>query len=119
MMIARNLPGWLRSVLRFHKKVGELAFGITSGVLTTVGVLVGVNSATSSRLSVVAAVAAIAVADSCSDAFGMFMSKCAERGESKAVALRHAFMTLLGKFFLPLTFIIPILFFPLECWSLD
>jgi VIT1/CCC1 family predicted Fe2+/Mn2+ transporter len=113
LMIARSLPRWVQLVLRFHEKVGELAFGITSGILTTTGVLVGVNSATADRLSVVAAVVSIAVADSCSDAFGMYMSKVSERGVAARQALRYALGTLLGKAFLPLTFLVPLLVLPL------
>jgi predicted adenylyl cyclase CyaB len=114
LMLARSLPYWIRLVLRFHDRVGELMFGLTSGVLTTIGVLVGVNSATSSRLSVIAAVAAIAVADSCSDAFGMYMAKVSERGGSTHQALRFALGTLAGKAVLPLTFIVPLLVLPLS-----
>ncbi len=113
LMAARELPRWLRAVLRAHDRIGELTFGITSGILTTVGVLVGVNSATSSRLSVVAAVVAIAVADSCSDAFGIYLSKASERGASHRQALRLALGTLLGKAFLPVTFLGPLLALPL------
>jgi len=114
MMIAQALPGWVQTILRIHEKVGELAFGITSGILTTVGVLTGVNSATSSKLSVIAAIVAIAVADSCSDAFGMYMSKISERGNSHQVAWRHALGTFAGKFLFPLTFLLPIMLCPIN-----
>jgi predicted adenylyl cyclase CyaB len=113
LMIAKSLPRWVQLVLQFHENVGELAFGITSGILTTIGVLVGVNSATADRLSVVAAVVAIAVADSCSDAFGMYMAKMSERSAAPKQALRHALGTLVGKAFLPLTFLVPLLVLPL------
>jgi vacuolar iron transporter family protein len=113
LMIARSLPRWIQLVLRFHDRVGELAFGITSGILTTVGVLVGVNSATSSQLSVIASLVAIAIADSCSDAFGMYLSKVSERGAPRRLALRYALGTLAGKAFFPLTFIVPLLVLPL------
>lgn len=114
LMIARSLPRWVQLVLRCHEKVGELAFGITSGVLTTVGVLVGVNSATASRLPVIAAIVAIAVADSCSDAFGMYMAKVSERGTTPKQAFRYALGTLAGKAFFPLTFMGPLLVLPLD-----
>jgi predicted adenylyl cyclase CyaB len=113
LMIARSLPRWVQVVLRLHEKLGELTFGITSGILTTVGVLVGMDSATSNRLSVIAGIVAIAVADSFSDAFGMYMSKVSERGTAPKQALRYALGTLAGKAFLPLTFIVPLLVLPL------
>lgn len=114
LVLKENLPNWLKKLIIFHQKTGELAFGITSGVLTTVGLLTGVNSATSSRLAVIASILVIAVADSCSDAFGMYMSKTSERGISKTTALRYAFGTIIGKIILPATFIIPLLFLPLN-----
>ena len=114
MMIEENFPKWKQAIFRFHEKVGELAFGITSGILTTIGVLVGVKSATSGALPVIASIAAIATADSLSDAFGMYMSKLGEQGSSKKDALRYALGTLAGKFLFPLTFIIPLLFCSLE-----
>jgi predicted adenylyl cyclase CyaB len=114
LMITRSLPRWVQLVLRFHDKVGELAFGITSGILTTVGILVGVFWATASQLSVVAAIVSVAVADSCSDAFGMYMARVSERGTPRRLALRHALATLAGKAFLPLTFLVPLLALPLD-----
>lgn len=109
MILSRALPGWLQSLIRFHDRVGELIFGITSGVLTTVGLLVGMNAATESRLAVVAGILVIAMADSLSDSFGMYLSKLGERGSSPAAALRYAFGTFAGKFTFPLTFVIPLL----------
>jgi VIT1/CCC1 family predicted Fe2+/Mn2+ transporter len=113
-MKSKNLPKWIQSLLRVHEKIGELSFGITSGILTTIGLMTGVNAATSSQLSVVAAIASIAVADSLSDAFGMYMSKVSERGNDSGAAVRYAAGTLVGKFIFPLTFIVPIFLFPLE-----
>ncbi len=113
LAIARSLPRWVRLALRVHDQVGELAFGITSGILTTVGVLVGMNSATASPLAVIAGLVSIATADSCSDAFGMYLAKVSERGTPRKSALRYALATLLGKAFFPLTFLVPLLTLPL------
>lgn len=108
MMLEKQLPEWHKALIRFHDRMGELTFGITSGVLTTVGVLVGVNSAAASRLAVIASIVAVAMADSWSDAFGMFNSKMAERGASRTQALRFAAATLTAKMLVPLTFILPL-----------
>jgi predicted adenylyl cyclase CyaB len=113
LMIAKSLPAWIQRILRLHEKVGELTFGITSGILTTTGALVATYLATNSRLSVIAAVVAIAVADSYSDAFGMYMARTAERGASRKQALRYAIGTFAGKAVLPCTFVIPLLLLPL------
>lgn len=110
MTLARALPKWLQILIRFHDRVGELIFGITSGVLTTTGLLVGVNAATESRLAVVSSILVIAMADSLSDSFGMYLSKLGERGNTPIEAVRYAFGTFAGKFMLPLTFALPFLF---------
>lgn len=109
MMEAKALPLWLRIVLRLHDRIGEFSFGIISGVLTALGALTGVDAATSSKLSTFAAVIAIAVADSCSDAYGMYIARVSERGSSRKKALRCALGTLAGKFILPITFALPML----------
>lgn len=116
MMLSEALPSWLQAMIRFHDRVGELIFGITSGVLTTVGLLVGMNAATESRLAVVAGILVIAMADSLSDSFGMYLSKLGERGSTPTVALRFALGTFVGKFLFPLTFVLPLL---LPCFSLS
>ena len=113
MMIAHRLPPLVRRVLALHQRIGELSFGITSGILTTVGVLVGMQAATASTLAVIASIATIAVADSFSDAFGMYISKVGERGSTKNEALRYALGTFIGKFIFPLTFIVPLTILPL------
>ncbi len=114
MMLGRNLPRYLQVILRFHDRVGELAFGITSGILTALGVLATVNGATAATLAVIAAIAGIAVGDSSSDAFGMYMSKISERGASQRTAMRYALATLAGKCLFPFTFILPMIFLPLH-----
>ena len=44
-----------------------LSFGLTSGIITTLGLMVGLASGTNSRLAVIGGVATIAVADALSD----------------------------------------------------
>ncbi|MFC1640973.1 CYTH domain-containing protein [Patescibacteria group bacterium] len=114
MMLEKHLSKWLQTVLRFHERVGELTFGITSGILTTVGVLVGMCAATPERIAIVAAIVAIAVADSFSDAFGIYMCKMSDRGNNRKAALRYAAGTFAGKCFFPLTFVVPILYLPIK-----
>ena len=109
MMLDKKIPAWRRALIRFHDRVGELIFGITSGILTTIGLLVGMNAATDSRLAVVAGILVIAMADSLSDSFGMYLSKLGERGGTRAAALRYASGTFAGKFIFPLSFAIPLL----------
>lgn len=44
------------------------SFGLTSGVITTLGLIVGLHSSTHSDLSVIGGILSIAIADAMSDA---------------------------------------------------
>ena len=108
----RNFPAHERLLAAVHARFGTYAFGISSAVLTTLGIIVGLNAATASRTAVIAGIVGVAVADSCSDAFGMYAAKRSERGVSARAALRGALSTLLGKALFTFSFIIPFLFLP-------
>lgn len=108
-----NLRPIDRIMTGVHERFGRFAFGISSAVMTTLGLMIGLNSATSSRVAVIGGIVGIAVADSCSDSMGMYASKKSERGVSSSAALRSALSTFFGKFFFTLTFIIPYIFLPL------
>jgi len=101
-----------RIFVKIHEKFGKFSFGISSAVLTTLGIIVGLNSATASKIAVIGGIVAVAIADSLSDSIGMYASKKAERGVSSTTAFRSALNVFLGKFVFTLTFIIPFIFFP-------
>ncbi len=109
LMVERKVHWFIQKVLHFHERIGEAAFGITSGILTTLGVLVGMAYATQdSKIAVIGAIAVLAGSDSWSDAAGMYHSKLAERGTSKKDAIRFAFGTMVAKVVLPLLFCVPV-----------
>lgn len=56
-------------------ELGGMSFGISGGVITTLGMIVGLDQATSSKTAVIAAILTIAIADSLSDALGMHLSE--------------------------------------------
>jgi len=60
-----------------------MGLGLTTGVITTLGVMVGLYSGTHSKLAVVGGVIALAVADGLSDAIGMHISEEAARTSTK------------------------------------
>jgi len=102
---------------RLFTKVNELfggfSFGISSAVLTTLGVIVGLDSATTSRLAVIGGIAAVAIADSFSDAMGMYAQKKSERNVPSKAALASAVYTFIGKFVFTSSFLLPFLLLPL------
>lgn len=86
-------------------------FGVTSGVLTSLGLVVGLNAGTDSRAAVAAGVLTVAVADALSDATGMHVSHESKGdGEGSWVA---AGMTFAAKLVIALSFLVPVLLLPL------
>jgi len=90
-------------------------FGLTSGIITTLGLIVGLNSGTNSKMVVLGGILFIAVADSLSDALGIHIS---EEAGSKSITKKHVWeittSTFLFKFIFALTFLIPILILSLQ-----
>jgi VIT1/CCC1 family predicted Fe2+/Mn2+ transporter len=89
-------------------------FGLTSAIITTLGLLVGLYSSTKSVLAVIGGIVVIAVADALSDALGMHIS---EEGEAKHTARgiwEATVFTLLSKFIFATTFAVPVLLFELS-----
>jgi len=90
-----------------------LGFGLTSGIITTLGLIVGLNSGTHSRMVVIGGILIIAVADSFSDALGMHISEEATKKETRAT-WESTFSTFFFKLIFALSFVIPILFLELN-----
>jgi VIT1/CCC1 family predicted Fe2+/Mn2+ transporter len=90
-----------------------LGFGLNSGVITTLGMMVGLNASTQSRLAVIGGIIAIAIADAFSDAVGIHISEEAEHRHSEREIWEATLSTLVSKFFIALTFVMPVLVFEL------
>lgn len=90
------------------------SFGLTSGIITTLGLIVGLYSGTHSRLAVLGAILVIAIADALSDAFGIHVSEESENKHSSKEVWESTFSTFLSKFIFASTFIIPVLLFELQ-----
>ncbi len=88
-----------------------LSFGLTSAVISSLGIIVGLDTATSSKLAVVSALVLMAVADGLSDAMGIHLAEEAkDRDTPKEVWLSTVF-TFLGVCGFTLTFIFPVIMF--------
>jgi len=91
-----------------------LSFGITSGVITTLGLTIGLYSSTHSRVVVIGGILVIAVADALSDALGIHISEESDKKSSPKEIWEATFSTFISKFIIALTFVVPILFFVLS-----
>jgi VIT1/CCC1 family predicted Fe2+/Mn2+ transporter len=90
-----------------------ISFGLVSGVITTLGLIIGIDAGTNSSSTVILAVMTIAFADSFSDALGVHVSEeSAERSERKI--WRTTIYAFLSKFLFTLSFLIPLVLFELS-----
>jgi len=94
-------------------KVG-LSFGITSGTITTLGLIVGLNAGTASKLVVIGGILTIAIADAASDALGIHISQESEKNSSSRDVWVSTLATFITKFVFALTFVIPVFIFDLN-----
>ncbi len=90
-----------------------IGFGLTSGIITTLGLIVGLNSITHSRLAVIGGILIIAIADAFSDAMGIHISEETERKQKQKQVWESTFSTFFSKLIFALTFLVPVILFPL------
>lgn len=96
-----------------HSVKTGISFGITSAIITTLGLMVGLYSGTHSKLVVIGAILTIAIADAFSDALGIHISEESENKHTEKEIWQSTGATFLSKFIFGLTFIIPVLLFKL------
>jgi len=97
-------PSWITGV----------SFGLTSGVITTLGLMVGLHSGTHSRAVVIGGILTIAVADAMSDALGIHVSEESKNSGPTLQIWEATLATFLAKFVIALTFVVPVLLRPLD-----
>lgn len=92
-----------------HSLKTGLSFGLTSAIITTLGLMVGLHSGTHSRLAVIGGVLTIAIADAFSDAMGIHISEEAENVHTEGEIWESTLATFISKFLFALTFLVPVL----------
>ena len=86
-----------------------MSFGLVSGVITSLGLVVGLTVGTQSRIAVIGGIVTIAVADSLSDALGIHVSGEAESVHSPMEVWMATGVTFLTKFVVATSFLAPVL----------
>lgn len=84
------------------------SFGLTSGIITTLGLLVGLASSTNSKIVVIGGIIVIAVADALSDSLGIHISTEADMKGRREV-WEATFSTFITKFVVASSFLIPVI----------
>ena len=91
-----------------------MSFGLVSGVITSLGLLVGLTVGTQSRIAVIGGIVTIAIADSLSDALGIHISEEAENVHSSREVWMATGVTFVTKFAVASSFLAPVLVLELE-----
>ena len=94
-------------------KVG-FSFGLTSGIITTLGLMVGLAAGTNSRLAVIGGILTIAIADAFSDALGIHVSEESENEHTAKEIWISTLATFITKAVFASLFIVPVLAFSLD-----
>ena len=90
-----------------------LSFGITSGVITTLGLLIGLVRATGSRSIAISGVVAIALADSLSDSLGIHISEESKTDNQKEI-WEATITTFVFKLLTAVSFLVPLFVFSID-----
>jgi len=90
------------------------SFGLTSGIITTLGLMVGLYSSTHSKLVVLGGILTIAIADAFSDALGIHMAEESQKQNTTKDIWESTFATFISKFIFAIIFIIPVIIFELS-----
>ena len=97
-------------MMEFLKSAGArtgLFFGATSGVITTLGLIAGLNAGTQSLTAVLGGILVIAVADSMSDAMGIHLAEEANPDTDHDHVWAATFTTFFTKLVFALSFAVP------------
>jgi VIT1/CCC1 family predicted Fe2+/Mn2+ transporter len=97
-----------------HSLKTGLSFGLTSAIITTLGLMVGIYSGTRSRVAVLGSILIIAIADALSDSLGIHMSEESENMHTSLEIWESTLYTFLSKFIFAVTFVIPVIIFDLK-----
>jgi VIT1/CCC1 family predicted Fe2+/Mn2+ transporter len=90
-----------------------ISFGLTSAIITTLGLMVGLHSGTHSKIVVLAGILTIAIADAFSDALGIHVSEEADSKHTIKQIWAATISTFLAKFLFAMTFVVPVILFAL------
>lgn len=90
------------------------SFGLTSGVITTLGLMVGLHAGTHSRNVVLGGILTIAVADALSDAMGIHLAEESKNSGPSIRVWESTAATFVAKLGIALTFVVPVFLASLE-----
>jgi len=88
-----------------------LFFGLNSGVITTTGLLAGISQTTNNYIYIIVAIISLAISDGFSEAYGLYISKKAEKVDDDSINPLYSLVSLLlTKAAIVISFLIPFMF---------
>jgi VIT1/CCC1 family predicted Fe2+/Mn2+ transporter len=90
------------------------SFGLTSGIITTLGLMVGLHSSTESKFVIIGGILTIAIADAFSESMGVHVATESQNSICKKEVWESTFCTFIFKFLFTIMFIIPLLLLDLQ-----
>jgi len=97
-----------------HSLKTGFSFGLTSGVITTLGLISGLHSGTGSKTVIIGGVLTIAIADAFSDALGIHISEESEIKHNAKEIWVSTISTFLAKFVFSSSFLVPVILLSLD-----
>jgi len=91
-----------------------VSFGLTSGIITTLGIMIGLNTGTGLRLAVIGGILTVAIADAFSDALGIHMAEESSHRNGHKAIWEATIATFLTKLIVASSFILPVLLLELS-----
>ena len=104
----------MRRIIKNKGARTGIFFGATSGVITTIGLIVGLHAGTESLVAVLGGILVVAIADALSDAMGIHLAQEADPESTHDHVWAATFWTFLTKLVVALTFALPLLWLPLQ-----
>lgn len=98
--------------MKDHFNIG-IGFGVASGVITTLGLMIGLFAGTHSRGYVLAGILTIAITDAFSDAAGIHFSEESKGANVKDI-WKTTIVTFFFKFIIAISFMVSFIFFSLN-----
>ena len=112
MGVLDRREGKIKKPMKLSLKTG-FSFGLTSGVITTLGLMVGLHAGTQSKIAVIGGILTIAIADAFSDALGIHVSEESQNQHDERHIWESTISTFIAKFIVAMTFVAPVVLLPL------
>ncbi|MBN1861484.1 MAG: hypothetical protein JW840_08505 [Candidatus Thermoplasmatota archaeon] len=104
--------------MRRSVRIG-FSFGLTSGIIGTLGLMVGLHSSTNSKLVVIGGILAIAISEGFAESVSIHIAKEFEQIYNGREVWESTFTTFISKFIFSSVFIIPVIIFELHVAILE